>query len=140
MSKKQIIHNPVLHKTILIFSTVWIFMALDFVYAEGQSYIYASDIIKGKRHDNDTGKPKKWLYQQEKPLTFQNNRNTYQSGYNYPPPIQKYGSNPITKPQYRYQFFPDNNKDTNPIERKNHYNYPPPIQKFGSNPFIKPND
>ena len=133
-------HNPVLHKTILIFSTVWIFMALDFVYAEGQPYIYASDIIKGKRIDKDMEKPKKRLYQQQKPLTFQNKRNPYQSGYTYPPPTQKYGSNPFIKPQYRYQSFPDNSTDINPNVRKKHYNYPPPIQKFGSNPFIKSND
>ena len=130
MSNKQMRHNQVLHKAIIIISIVRSIIVLDFVYAEGQSYIYASDIFKEKRNDNDM----------EKPLTFQNNSNPYQPRYRYLPPTQKPGSNPVTTQQHKYQFLPNNNTNSDPYIQKNYYNYPPPIQKLGSNPFIKPND
>ncbi len=138
MSGRQIILNPVLHKAIPVMSIVWSCIALNFVYAEGQSYIYASDIIKGKSNDNKIEKQKNQPYNYEKPLTFQNKLKPYQPGYSYPPASQKHGSNPFTNQQHQYQFLPDNNIiDSSPYERKKHYRYPPPIQKFGSNPFIK---
>ena len=128
MSNKQVRHNLVLHKTILIISIVWSVIAFDLVYAEGQSYLYASDVLKEKRSDNDT----------KKPLTFQNYSNPNQSTYRYLSPTQKLGSNPITTQQHKYRFVPNNNTNSDPYEQKHHYRYPPPIQKFGSNPFIKP--
>ena len=78
MSERQIVLNLVIHKAILIMSIVWSCMALNFVYAEGQSYIYVSDIIKGKNNDIEMEKQN---YKHETPLTFQNKLNRYQSEY-----------------------------------------------------------
>lgn len=128
MPNKQVRSNLILHKAILIISIVWSGIASNFVYAEGQPYIYASDIFKEKKND------------MEKPLTFQNNSNLYQPRYRYPSSPPKLGNNPITTQQHKYQFLPNNNTNRDPYVQKHHYRYPPPIQKFGSNPFIKPSE
>ena len=98
MSKNQLIHNPVLHKTMLIIGIVWSFIALDFVYAEEQSYqpqhFYLPPLQK-------TG-TNPMIKQQHKYRSLPDS-NTDSSPfmrkdhYNYPPPIQKHGSNPFIK-------------------------------------------
>lgn len=137
MFKVQTTHISVLHKTILLtVSMVWSFTAFNNVYADGQSFFYASDVIQGKRNINSERDV--WQYQNEIPLTFRNN-NPSQNQYTYLPPTQKVGSNPISNPQHRYQLSLNNNADKNITVAGNGYNYLPPIQKIGTNPFIKPN-
>ena len=139
MFKIQSTHISVLHKAILVVvSIVWNFAILGVVYADEQSYIYASDFIQGQKNINS--KHEIWQYQYKIPLTFQNKYNLSHTQYTYPQPVQKIGSNPISKPQHGYSLSQNNNINNSVYVSGNIYNYLPPIQEIGSNPFIKPHN
>ncbi len=123
MLQKRTRYQAVLHKAILIISIVWSFFVLDFVYSEGQNYIYASDIIKKKKNIID--ERENWRYKHEIPLNFQDKPDSSPMRYKYLPPTQKPGSNPITDPQRIYK-------------SDKQYNYPPARKKPGTNPFFRP--
>ncbi|MCW8930317.1 MAG: hypothetical protein OQL19_08785 [Gammaproteobacteria bacterium] len=129
MSNKQIVKFSILRKTILSISIVWSSIVSGIICAERQPYLYASDVLKEK-----TNNPTK-----AKPFTFQNQPNSYQPQYSYPPPTKKMGSNPFFNREHNYQFRSDSGiRDYSDFPvNKNNYHYPPPIQKPGSNPFIK---
>jgi len=136
MLEKQTRYQAVLHKAMLIMSIVWSFFVLDFVYAEGQNYIYASDIIKKKKNIID--ERDNWRYKHEIPLNFQDKPDSSPIRYKYLPPTQKPGSNPITDPQRIYQSPSVKPAERSIYESGKQYNYPPSRKKPGTNPFIRP--
>ena len=139
MFKIQSTHGSVLHKAVLvIISVVWNFIVFDIVYADEQSFIYASDLIQGQRNINSEREI--WQYQHEVPLTFQDNEKPFQTQYSYMPPTQKIGSNPFLNSQHKYPFSLKNDVDNHTNVAGNIYNYLQPMQKIGSNPFIRPNN
>ncbi len=136
MLEKQTRYQVVLHKAMLIMSIVWSFFVLDFVYAEGQNYIYASDIIKKKKNIID--ERENWRYKHEIPLKYQDKPDSSPIRYKYLPPSQKPGSNPITDPQRIYQSPSVKPAERSIYESGKQYNYPPSRKKPGTNPFIRP--
>ena len=104
----------------------------NFVYADEQSFVYVSDLIQ--RQSNNEREI--WQYQNEVPLAYRNKSDSFQIQYSYVPPTQKIGSNPISNPQHKHQFY---NTDNQINVAGKVYHYPPSVQKIGSNPFIKPN-
>ena len=139
MFKIQSTYISVLHKAVLVVVSIgWNLAILDVVYADEQSYIYASDLIQGQKNINS--KREIWQYQYETSITFQNKDNLSHTQYTYPPPVQKIGSNPISKPQYGYSLSQNSNINNSVYLSGNIYKYLPPIQKIGSNPFIKPHN
>lgn len=123
-------HNSVIHMAIIIVTII----VSNFVYADEQSFIYASDLNQGQSNSEQ----EIWQYQHEVPLAYQNKKGSFPIQYTYAPPTQKIGSNPISNPQHKAQFPLNNYADNRIIVAGKTYNYPPAAQKIGSNPFIKP--
>ena len=138
MSRKQLRNNPAAHKTILFISIMWSFIALGYVYADKQYYVYPSDMINAKKNYNAINEREKWRYINEIPSSFQDSGNPDQIRYTYLPPVQQPGSNPITNPQRKYRIPVNSQTDKKPYVTGNQYNYPPPMQKLGTNPFTNP--
>ncbi len=140
MFRIQSTHISVLHKAILaVVSIVWTFTISGVIYADEQSFIYASDLFQGQKNTTNINIEREiWQYQYEIPLAFQNKDNLSNTQYLYPPPVQKIGSNPISNPQRRYLFSLNNDINNSVPVSGNIYYYLPPIQEIGSNPFIKP--